>query len=74
MALSRGVTQRRVRTLRGRRRGPPAIEVGRGARSVASVRLLWAATGAYDAALVAVLASSTLVMAGFWFAAAQTNP
>lgn len=35
---------------------------------------LWAAAGSYDAVLVAVLASSTLVVAGFWFAAAQTAP
>jgi len=35
------------------------------------VALLWAATGSYDGVLVVVLASSTLVVAGFWFAAAQ---
>jgi predicted MFS family arabinose efflux permease len=38
------------------------------------VALLWAAGGSYDAVLVGVLASSTLVVAGFWFAAAQSNP
>lgn len=38
------------------------------------IALLWAAAGSYDAVLVAVLASSTLVVAGFWFAAAQTAP
>jgi MFS family permease len=36
--------------------------------------LLWASTGSYDSVLVAALASSTLVVAGFWFAAAQTSP
>jgi predicted MFS family arabinose efflux permease len=36
------------------------------------IALLWAVTGSYDAVLVVVLASSTLVVAGFWFAAAQT--
>jgi predicted MFS family arabinose efflux permease len=35
------------------------------------VALLWAATGSYDRVLLVVLASSTLVVAGFWFAAAQ---
>ena len=35
------------------------------------IALLWAATGSYDIVLAAVLASSTLVVAGFWFAAAQ---
>jgi hypothetical protein len=35
------------------------------------VALLWAAGGSYEGVLVAVLASSTLVVAGFWFAAAQ---
>jgi MFS family permease len=35
------------------------------------VALLWAATGSYNSVLVAALASSTLVVAGFWFAAAQ---
>jgi predicted MFS family arabinose efflux permease len=38
------------------------------------VALLWAAAGSYDIVLVAVLASSTLVVAGFWFAAAQSDP
>jgi predicted MFS family arabinose efflux permease len=38
------------------------------------VALLWAAAGSYDTVLVAVLASSTLVVGGFWFAAAQTGP
>jgi predicted MFS family arabinose efflux permease len=38
------------------------------------IALLWAAAGSYDVVLVAVLASSTLVVAGFWFAAAQSNP
>src|SRR5439155_20647684 len=38
------------------------------------IALLWAATRSYDVVLVAVLASSTLVVAGFWFAAAQSNP
>jgi predicted MFS family arabinose efflux permease len=38
------------------------------------VALLWIATGSYDTVLIAVLASSTLVVGGFWFAAAQTAP
>lgn len=38
------------------------------------IALLWAATGSYNSVLVAALASSTLVVAGFWFAAAQSNP
>ena len=38
------------------------------------IALLWAATGSYDRVLVAAFASSTLVVAGFWFAAAQTDP
>jgi predicted MFS family arabinose efflux permease len=38
------------------------------------VALLWAAAGSYDVVLVVVLASSTLVVAGFWFAAAQSDP
>jgi predicted MFS family arabinose efflux permease len=38
------------------------------------IALLWTATGSYDSVLVAALASSTLVVAGFWFAAAQTEP
>jgi predicted MFS family arabinose efflux permease len=38
------------------------------------VALLWAAAGSYDTVLVAVLASSSLVVGGFWFAAAQTDP
>ena len=38
------------------------------------VALLWAAAGSYDTVLIAVLASSTLVVGGFWFAAAQTEP
>jgi predicted MFS family arabinose efflux permease len=37
------------------------------------VALLWAATGSYDSVLVVVLGSSTLVVAGFWFAAAQAT-
>jgi predicted MFS family arabinose efflux permease len=36
------------------------------------IALLWATTGSYDVVLLAVLASSTLVVAGFWFAAAQS--
>jgi predicted MFS family arabinose efflux permease len=38
------------------------------------IAMLWAAAGSYDVVLVGVLASSTLVVAGFWFAAAQTDP
>jgi predicted MFS family arabinose efflux permease len=38
------------------------------------IALLWAAVGSYDAVVVAALASSTLVVAGFWFAAAQSDP
>jgi len=38
------------------------------------IALLWAAAGSYDVVLVGVLASSTLAVAGFWFAAAQTDP
>lgn len=38
------------------------------------VALVWAAAGSYDAVLLAVLASSTLVVGGFWFAAAQGDP
>jgi predicted MFS family arabinose efflux permease len=38
------------------------------------IALLWATTGSYDVVLLAVLASSILVVAGFWFAAAQSNP
>lgn len=38
------------------------------------VALLWTAAGSYDPVLIAVLASSTLVVGGFWFAAAQTGP
>jgi predicted MFS family arabinose efflux permease len=37
------------------------------------VALLWAAAGSYDVVLSAVLVSSTLVVAGFWFAAAQRD-
>jgi MFS family permease len=46
------------------------------ARAIAplATALLWAATGSYDTVLVAALASSTLIVAGFWFAAAQTAP
>jgi sugar phosphate permease len=46
------------------------------ARAIAplGIALLWAAAGSYDGVLVAVLASSTLVVAGFWFAAAQSDP
>jgi 2-polyprenyl-6-methoxyphenol hydroxylase-like FAD-dependent oxidoreductase len=36
------------------------------------IALLWAA-GSYNGVLVDVLASSTLVVAGFWFAAAQSD-
>jgi hypothetical protein len=36
------------------------------------IALLWAVTASYDGVLVAVLASSALVVGGFWFAAAQT--
>ncbi|HEU5099724.1 MAG TPA: MFS transporter, partial [Roseiflexaceae bacterium] len=35
------------------------------------IALLWAATGSYYSVLVAALASSTLVVGGFWFAAAK---
>jgi hypothetical protein len=38
------------------------------------IAILWAAAGSYDVVLVGVLVSSTLVVAGFWFAAAQTDP
>jgi predicted MFS family arabinose efflux permease len=38
------------------------------------IALLWAAVGSYDTVLLVVLASSTLVVAGFWFAAAQREP
>jgi predicted MFS family arabinose efflux permease len=38
------------------------------------IALLWAAASSYDLVLIAVLASSTLVVGGFWFAAAQTAP
>jgi predicted MFS family arabinose efflux permease len=38
------------------------------------VALLWTATGSYDVVLVAVLASSILAVAGFWFASAQPEP
>jgi predicted MFS family arabinose efflux permease len=38
------------------------------------IALLWAAAGSYDVVLLAILASSILVVAGFWFAAAQSNP
>jgi len=44
------------------------------AMSPLGIALLWAAAGSYDVVLTAVLASSTLVVAGFWFAAAQTDP
>jgi predicted MFS family arabinose efflux permease len=37
------------------------------------IALLWAAAGSYEVVLVGILASSTLVVAGFWFAAAQTD-
>ncbi len=36
--------------------------------------LLWGAPASYDGVLVAVLASSALLVGGFWFAAAQTTP
>jgi len=39
-----------------------------------AIALLWSAAGSYHTVLVAVLASSTLVVAGFWFAAAQSKP
>jgi predicted MFS family arabinose efflux permease len=38
------------------------------------IALLWSAAGSYDVVLVAILASSILVVASFWFAAAQTDP
>jgi predicted MFS family arabinose efflux permease len=38
------------------------------------IALLWAAAGSYNVVLVGVLVSSTLVVAGFWFAAAQSDP
>ncbi|MEO7908431.1 MAG: MFS transporter [Roseiflexaceae bacterium] len=46
------------------------------ARAVAplGIALLWAATGSYDRVLVAILIGSALVVAGFWFAAAQAAP
>jgi len=46
------------------------------ARAVAplGIALLWAATGSYAGVLVAALSSSILVVAGFWFAAAQARP
>jgi hypothetical protein len=39
-----------------------------------AIALIWSATGSYHTVLIAVLASSTLVVAGFWFAAAQSKP
>jgi hypothetical protein len=39
-----------------------------------AIALLWAATGLYNSVLVATLIGSALVVAGFWFAAAQTDP
>jgi hypothetical protein len=39
-----------------------------------AVALLWSAAGSYDIVLVGVLASSALVVAGFWYAAAQSDP
>ena len=36
------------------------------------VALLWVAADSYDMVLLIILASSTLVVVGFWFAAAQT--
>jgi predicted MFS family arabinose efflux permease len=38
------------------------------------IALLWAATGSYTSVLVATLIGSALVVAGFWFAAAQSGP
>jgi predicted MFS family arabinose efflux permease len=38
------------------------------------IALLWAATGSYNSVLVATLIGSALVVAGFWFAAAQYGP
>ena len=37
------------------------------------VALIWVATGSYDVVLLVVLASSTAVVGGFWFAAIQTK-
>jgi predicted MFS family arabinose efflux permease len=37
------------------------------------IALLWAATGSYDSVLVTTLIGSGLVVAGFWFAAAQAT-
>jgi hypothetical protein len=37
------------------------------------IALLWAATGSYNSVLVATLIGSALVVAGFWFAAAQSD-
>lgn len=37
------------------------------------IALLWTAAGSYDSVLVAVLASSLLVVGGFWFAAIQAE-
>jgi len=37
------------------------------------IALLWAATGSYTSVLVATLVGSALVVAGFWFAAAQSS-
>jgi MFS family permease len=39
-----------------------------------ALALVWASVGSYDLVLAAVLASSTFVAGGFWFAAAQTDP
>lgn len=38
------------------------------------IALLWAATGSYNSVLIATLIGSVLVVAGFWFAAAQAAP
>jgi predicted MFS family arabinose efflux permease len=39
-----------------------------------AIALLWATTGSYNSVLVATLIGSALVVAGFWFAAAQAGP
>jgi predicted MFS family arabinose efflux permease len=39
-----------------------------------AIALLWAASGSYTSVLVATLIGSALVVAGFWFAAAQAPP
>lgn len=44
------------------------------AASPLAIALLWATTGSYTSVLVATLIGSALVVAGFWFAAAQIDP